>query len=866
MPIATLRPLSWRLDSELTPLTPLTPQFFALKLPEKWKLALLQLESLRFGRDAFTIPCDGLHRALMALVGDLLVIEKRAWFIKNAAEFWIIAGREVSREAIHLIVTTWADLMWAKVPTCAATLQKLQPADLKWQALAPNLADWGKHDNGTANPKNPHAFNLLPHTIAGALSQPTVQLQIDAQSRDLRRCLTTNGAELMTWQPETFERGKTAHPFCLTLHFTTQTVPFQPYPIINCDIGVRRWKLPGVPIKKGNTSVYLCSQTPWLPNLHHTDSFQVAPLRWHRNDEGKTEESWSRQTHLVELLNRLHPHSPFPAASAVLQNSAVYGAPTAMPFAGVVHNTRMGPHPVGSGVFPRDVRAIYEQLEVWLKDLGLYPTPQPRKLRVPAGFKAAEKLFPVAVENSDGEKPEAPQIQVHRGATLPIESGGQVHLEFFYQSEWVRQVFECNLRQFFGIAPGQKFPFTLQSGGLLHFSAHRMGAIGAALPAKTNSDTVLQRCGEIAAYLADVSLQTPLHPTLSLIQIEGADDFGAGLDPKNALRAGFAACGRLTQFLVAPGDPERDLPADQPWKNAENALLDGIRQLGLPPQLPHLGQSGLPADLNILGLWIFKNCRDSAGRPAGTLPAWLRFNAVAGRIEVRARGFTDWLSYRQAQLALADPHQNAVDFIAPGLRDAEIAAQITNFAQDIVREVRGDAVIFCHAQNARKTWQWLQDRRIPRDAFGFLDKALPEPLTSMNNGGGLRLLRVRDHAAGEVPQHFALLNDQAMWTRSVFDLSDAADPRVFASLSPKPVQFSGLAKSMSRWEDAKNKDAHTPRLLEITTAALQPDDAPESWALLAHYLRAASAHYGAETVLPFPLHLAMKIGEYVLPL
>ena len=865
MQTATIRPLSWRLASELTTLT---PSFFALRLPEKWKLALLRLESLRSGRDAFTIPCDGLHRALTALVGDLLVIEPRAWFGKNAAEFWLISDREVALEAIHLIVVTWAELVWGKVAGCATTLANLKAEDLQWQTIAPNLADWGKHDNGTANPKTPSAFSLLPHYIAGALSQPDVQLQIGSQSRDLRRCPTARGAELMTWQPETLQRGKTVYPFCLTLHFSVQTVPFQSFPIVNCEVGVRRWKAPKARIQRGNTSVYLCSRVPWLPNLHHTDSFQVAPLRWHQNEAGKPEESWSRKTYLVELLNRLHPQSKFPAASDVLNNSDVYTTPDALPFAGVVHNTRMGPHPVGSGVFPRDLREIWEQLEILLAPLSLVSTRQPRKIQIPNGFKAAENLFAQAVENSADEKENATEIQENRGVNLPIESGGEVHLEFFYQSSRVRQVFEYNLRRFFGIAPGQSFPFTLQSGGLLHFRTHNLGAIGAPLDARENRAAYLKRCGEITEYLAAISTDKPLHPTLSFIEIEDADYFknGGGGDPKNALRAGFAACGRLTQFLVAPPHPEQDLPANQHWNNAEGALLDGIRQLGLPAQLPSLERADLPTDMNIMGLWIFKNCADSAGKPAGTLPAWLRLNTLSGRIEVKARGFAQWMPYRQAQLALANPHSSSVDFIAPGLNDFQVAAQVTNFVQEVLRfEVSGDTLICCDAQNSRKAWKWLQDGRIMPDALGFLDNAPHESLASSPNWSGLRLLRVRDHAAGEVPQHFALRSDDATWTRGVFAFDDDTKTRVFGSVVPKPVQWSGLSKAMSRWDQAKSKDAHNPRLLELTLAVLQPHDDPESWAALAHHLRDASAHYRSETALPFPLHLAMKIGEYVLP-
>lgn len=862
MPKSTVHPLSWRLAPQLAA----TPTFFALKLPDHWKEALLQLELTRAKRAQASVPCDGLHRALWALVGDLISIERSAWTYRGT-EFWLLSDREVSPEAIHLIVTTWAALMWKGVAGCEAALKKLRVSDLRWQPLTPDLTDWTTHANGTANPRAPHAFRLLPHYIAGALSRPDVELKLDAANRKLRRCPTATGAELMTWQPETYTFGKTSHPFCLTLYFSVQTAPFQAYPVVNCEVGVRLWKKPNVSPRGGNTSVYLCSDVPWLDSLHQTNSFQVAPLRWQRDEDGELVCDWSKRSHLVELLRQLNPQSLFPSAADVLLNSNVYGVPGAMPFAGVVHNTRLGPHPVGKGIFPRDLREIRGQLDAFLAPLGLDLIPQLNAVTIPVGFSAPtdeKDLFATAVETSKGENKKAPQIQAHRGANLPIENGGQVHFELFYQSENVRAAFEHNLRRFFGVAADQNFPHQLQSGGLLHFQARPLGAIGSELDAKKDAPAYLKRCDEIAAFHRANGAETPLYPTLSFVQIQDKEHFDEVGDPKNALRAGFAACGRLTQFIVAPNDGE--LAPDAPWNNAESALLDGIRQLGLEPQLPRVEKTDLPAELTIMGLWLFKNCVDSVGNPCGTLPAWLRFNSSNRKIEVKARGFKNWMPYREAQLALAHPTKSAVDFIAPGTKQAQIAVQVTAFVQQTLQfDVVGDTVIFCHAQNARSNgWKWLLNGLITPDTLKFLDDAPSEPLTSTPNWSGLRVIRVREGTDGEVPQHFAIYQGEATWTRGLYALGDAADTRVFASLAPKPVQFSNLSKAMSRWGDAKGKDAHNPRLLEITAAALQPNDAPVAWAALAHRLREATTHYRAETVLPWPLHLAMKIEEYVL--
>ena len=859
MSTATIRPLSWRLSPELTTLT---PSFFALKLPPHWKLSLSELHNAnREKGDKRTLPCDGLHRALTALVGDLLVVEPRAWFGKNAAEFWLISDREVALEAIHLIVLTWAQVMWEKSPQCAATLASLKAEDLQWQIIAPNLADWNCSDNGTANPRSPSAFRLLPHYIAGELSRTGVMLHFGNSSPNLRRCPTDNGAELMTWPPEKLTVGAAQTPvfWCLALAFTVQTVPFQGYPLLNCEIKVRRWKKPNARFPKGEFGAYLHTAVPWIDSLERTNSFQKASLCWQRTADG-FEAVWSDHSHLVEIVNRLSPHRRFPTAQEVFDADFPANA-GASPFASIVHSTKMKSHPVGAGLFPVDLREVCQQLTAHLAPLQLQLAPQPNRIQIPvnaAGDGTPKHLFARAVSAKNAVKAE--QIQTHRSENVPLNDSSHVHLELFYQSEPVRAAFEGTLREFFGVAPHQQFPVALENGGLLHFRAEPLGAIGAQLEARRSRVAYLQRCEEVAQFFRARGPQLPLEPTLSFVELANADQFKNVGDPKNALRAGFAACGRLTQFL---NTPKEELPAGKSWENAKGALLDAMRQLGLKGQFPRWHKTNLPDDLKIMGLWMVKNCLDSTRQKCGTLPLWLRIDTASGRIEAKARGFTDWLPYYQAQLALAHPTHITMQ---PTSNDAEIMAWIED---NLRSQISGNTLLVCDAQNSRNTWNWLTNGNITPDALHFLRGARAEPLQSWPNWSGLRAVRVRDSAAGELPQHFVPTDDGATWTQGAYAFEDArlakeAKTRVYGSVAGKPAQFK-TSNTASRWGANIADNAFNPRLLELTAAVLQPNDDPELWAAFVHRLRDASAHYGAETALPFPLHLAMKIGEYVLP-
>ena len=54
------------------------------------------------------------------------------------------------------------------------------------------------------------------------------------------------------------------------------------------------------------------------------------------------------------------------------------------------------------------------------------------------------------------------------------------------------------------------------------------------------------------------------------------------------------------------------------------------------------------------------------------------------------------------------------------------------------------------------------------------------------------------------------------------------------------------------------------QLIEVAAVSLQGDGDDEPWAL-AHDLRWAAPHYKNVTTLPWPLHLAELIGEYIVP-
>ncbi len=66
---------------------------------------------------------------------------------------------------------------------------------------------------------------------------------------------------------------------------------------------------------------------------------------------------------------------------------------------------------------------------------------------------------------------------------------------------------------------------------------------------------------------------------------------------------------------------------------------------------------------------------------------------------------------------------------------------------------------------------------------------------------------------------------------------------------------------------APKANAHVwnQQFIELFVAAVQPGDMPDHWAALTHDLRWAAPYSDVTTTLPWPLHLATQIDEYLLP-
>ena len=245
----------------------------------------------------------------------------------------------------------------------------LYPDKLKWETitLTPNKL-WDTYNNGTANiTNNANGYILLPDILATQLSKPELKFNLSDEKIQFYRCapLDGSGAELISWPPLSYTPKKDTYYYSIVLTLKVQTVPFQPYPQLQCNMGIRRWcsindtgLLPGGQA----SSAYIRTKLKWGTGLNpygYTEYFQVAPMVW------KGEPQWDNN--LSGLLDKLKllSYNPDEILADPVKALNLNGIPNIC----ITYKDGMIPsHKVGKGLPPVNRRQLAEQIALMLKD------------------------------------------------------------------------------------------------------------------------------------------------------------------------------------------------------------------------------------------------------------------------------------------------------------------------------------------------------------------------------------------------------------------------------------------------------------------------------------------------------------------
>lgn len=876
-----------------------------LEFPEAWKGLLRDLasEGSSRPREQHSIPIGSLNQALRALVPD--VVSVLSYAAIGQSRPWLYSAEPVPTAALAPMVRAWvrASFPRASAANIDGVLRQMRPDELQWQTVSVNLAACGADANGTARPPS-ELFRLLPDVLAARLSDPALVCEhgTSAVSR-FRRSPADRGAELVSWPPHwhTDRRGR-RWPFSFTVSLTLQTVPQQPWWSVNAHVGVRRWVNRPVRLGPRDASVYLLTSVPWIEAARHSRSFQIAPISWNRQGYAPQQIDaaggmlWG--SHLAEIFDHLTFQRPLPNPADLCVDPGRFLEGDENTAAALVYGTSMWTsHAVGAGAMPRDRSTIVGWVAgVLAPELILADMPQrvhfrlaerPRRLgagAVTGGSAPAAASEEDNSDDQDGQEERASAVStVTRGTAeqqacrlaLSRAVGGALTLEVFYETAAMRAALIDEVLSDLGLAPQEatrldattrrwishELSLTLREGPVGGMGAPLDLDQGVRNPFDRLHAAVQRRRDAVVERLPRVSTQEGVASLVELLRKETFER-NTDEDPKRALRIGFAASGRVAQFVTVPVDGEE---SERMRHRAGAAWRDLLRQLGFQWSAPRfvLRRAALPEPLQYVGVWLVKQRRDGPQRVPQQVPVAVRLTSQSTDVLATTVGLDSWLPYREVLRGMAGRGPFAAE------RRGE---HVVRFVQRVVDDVSasGPALLLTHAQNLREAWPWLKNGEFQPDQMRFGNA----PSVPVDNWPGIRHVRVRTHDQEETPEWFCRDGDRLGFSQGLWSVPGTE--RVFGSTAEKALTARNLSAYSSKVEPRHTRTgrsvveaevtAWNPQFVELTVAAVQPGDEFWWWAALAHELRFVASHHDQPLLLPLPLHLARQMEEYVLPL
>ncbi|GGN18724.1 hypothetical protein FHR83_004041 [Actinoplanes campanulatus] len=821
-----------RLNSE----HPFERDYHVMRFPGRWKEPLRALMRTRRADGPVTVPIAPLNEAITALVPDCVVTLAYAGK-GDDDEDWLLAYREINPAALFNLVAAWVRAQKADPEQIRRTLSQLNASDLTWSPVRIDLTGRG----GFAQ-----ISRLLPMEIAATLSRP----ESVCPHGNLRfvRCPAATGAELMSWPPERTEDGR---PFSVKIGITVQTVPTSDEWLVYLSFGVRRW-LPsrGRLASDHGHSVYLAPTVPYLAGLENSRHFGTAKIRSVRvkDADGKTsyparwDDSLANVLEQAGCLNRLpDPEQVVATPMDYLQRT---GDAAALVYRNGMLNGRREKVSAGLPLADRVpiLQWITEQLAPRLHQVG--PLPRVKRTVYPGLSGIADgAIAPAELERVVGSR-----------LTIELLTGREA-------MQYALERLSMRLGRALPSAADLDRAETVVRAGPTTVTIRHVGdgRMRSALDrgGRTVQEAVQERFDDIAA-----ALRPATGPTAALVEIGGPKEYETRTadDPKFAIRHGLLRTGRLSQFVTPVTEP--DVKADRERCNA--AVDELFRQLGLRPSaFPFPAPGTLERQPALLALWMI---RRNKGRSRGVqrqIPIAVLVDPTGREVQVRAPK-VDWQPLHSGLLGIGDAYLNAdLKYTADG------TVRFIKEAIEGVVAAYPDTLLLTHAQNLRGPWKTLTNGNLVLDALHF-GAGDPVPMSKLP---GLRHVRVRTVNPGdETPECFGVSGDEVgqpggLWAYLV--------PRLYGSTAAKPVTQTSALKGASKVVpgDYDGKPT-TPRpqgnvwnaqFVELLVAGIQDGDRPEDWAALAHDLRNAAPYVRDTTNLPWPLHLAEQVEEYLMP-
>lgn len=803
------------------PKTNVTAELFYTALPREWKDKLCELYSAcnKNYDPKFPIGLNPLKRNLESWLGGVVAMTKV--YKESDDSKWLISlcNPDVSR--ICEILKTWiaaefiTDKTTAEVKELARLLiDEIEP-DVLSKGITSSITRLFNDDGTAASDFSYDAFSLIAQN-------QLIGKDIKLFNETLHLC-SANGEVISS--PLFYKNGgNKTMAYSFVFRLSVQTTPPDRRCMLYIHTSIRRfiYETKGEKLYLPDNINALIRTTP--------NSFRVVPIS---GDYKRNAIFWNERAlrfyNLFELNN-------LPEAESVLRSPTEYygekgNVQILCPQA--LATKCASDFIIGSGVSMKDKHELFRELSALLSRYA-EPSAQP-------------EILPALNHYSCSASDQCS----HRRRLFECTECTNFHFEIYAHSgsEKLVEHLKNMIQEYFGTDKNSSEDVSID------IRTAALGSLGNALNGE-ETEFIRQRIAETAQELGKAE-----KITAAFVVLPGKERYKEKRDPKNAIRAGFAKTGRLTQFIT---------PDNMNVKyRAKSAFMDMLRQLGYTEQCK---ESLLPLlDVDFVGMYILSElmpiCGNSKYDRARMLPVYVTFNPVSGKVYVDC----DALDRRHLLY-----HEALLEFSAFS-QSPEFTERCKNVLNGTIKQkllgysnlYRSKPAIFIVKADgkSRSLWNGISDKAIgeydgsayypPKMDIG--SKNSPYPL---ENRGELRIVRIRTAENREVPDCFTEYGS-AEKCRSASGLFRYE--KVYWGLDiRKNNKEYRQSQEYSRTESPEmNFDEHN--LLELYPVMLKTSDNPEDWVRKVYITREAMPEYSENPVmLPAPLHFAKLMEEYLL--
>ncbi|MDO4437575.1 MAG: DUF3962 domain-containing protein [Coriobacteriaceae bacterium] len=384
---------------------------------------------------------------------------------------------------------------------------------------------------------------------------------------------------------------------------------------------------------------------------------------------------------------------------------------------------------------------------------------------------------------------------------------------------------------------------------------------------------VRERVSKIAKVLGPAPLGIP---TACIVMLPGQDAYrksDMGKDPKEAIRAGLARTGRLSQFLIPRTEASEAGEQDTFDTRAQVAFRDLMRQLGFVFDFKDTRQ--LKCDAPLYGIHLFTDRLNHQRLPEALIATKVCI-ASGESLALCPQINKNWMPYWKAQIELArisGPFSNRKAHRIEGIGLKDLIDIIANEAPE-------GSLLLVNSYSAirgQKWWPGISDKGLAEGPLRYGPASEQGSSTPMRgqlfdtSATNLHVLRVRLGENGEVPDYYTDLSvtqgnagkkgPARASKQGIFNMGGywiALAPR----LGDTPYK---LAYYGSKFDNPGSRYL-TKSLNEYVLLTSDDEELARECVLRAEASRSGLVQLykrGMRVNLPTPLHLAKKMEEYI---